>query len=68
MDTHGKDQTMSEQERNLLELLRTINLLERRCRTLGDAVEPVPAQVYKLLSALRDELARWGCEAVVEHD
>jgi hypothetical protein len=57
---------MTTQEKNLLDLLCDINRLETRCKRL-DAPEAVPPSVYKLLGRLRDELAKWGCECIVNN-
>jgi hypothetical protein len=56
---------MTTNEKALLELLVAVNALERRCKTLH-ASTAVPPSVYELLGKLRDELARWGTECIVE--
>jgi hypothetical protein len=57
---------MSEEEIALLELLRSVNMLERRCQQLGKATTPIPKTVYVMLGSMRDQLARWGTSEVVQ--
>jgi len=56
---------MTTNEQILLELLVSINGLERRCKTLH-ASTAVPPVVYELIGELRNEIADWGTVNIVE--
>jgi hypothetical protein len=56
---------MSVGEKQLMELLVALNTLETRCKRLR-AITAVPAIVYKHIADLRNEIARWGTECIVE--
>lgn len=60
----NRENEATQDERNLLDLLVEINRLENRCRRL-DASVAVPSSVYELLGKLRDEVAKWGTECIV---
>lgn len=57
---------MTGPERDLLDLLAGVNKIEGKCRHLSTAVA-VPPVVYEKLAELRNEIARWGMENIVEH-
>jgi len=56
---------MTTNEQILLELLVSINGLERRCKTLH-ASTAVPVVVYELIGDLRNAIADWGTVNIVE--
>jgi hypothetical protein len=57
---------MSAPERDLLDLLVTVNKIETKCRRLNTAIA-VPPIVYTKIDELRNQIARWGTENIVEH-
>jgi len=54
---------MSEQDRQLLDLLASINKIGQRCKHLRSSVA-VPGTVYKLLDQLLAEISKWGLENI----
>jgi len=56
---------MTPNEQILLELLVSINAIERRCKTLH-ARTAVPVVVYELIADLRNAIADWGTCNVIE--
>lgn len=56
---------MTPPEKNLLDLLVGLNKLERDCQRVKADIA-VPPVVYELVGKLRDALARWGTECIIE--
>lgn len=56
---------MTTNEQILLELLVSLNSIESRCQRLNASVA-VPPGVYVLIGQLRDKIAQWGIDNVVE--
>lgn len=54
---------MTREQRNLLDLLADLNRLENRCQHLQTSFA-VPSVVYDLINKLRNEIAKWGTEAI----
>lgn len=64
MTNDQQKKEITQDERNLLELLADLNKMERRCKHMQTSVA-VPPSVYSLLGKLRDKVAQWGIEAIV---